>query len=212
VDYIERFPDLTSESFVLNQSSDPVWARLRWDRGWGNLADSYFHAADHLASAAIARDDTYRPYPDQILAPVLFLWRHWLELELKAVLEVAQRFDGGTGPSWGHYLMPIWVEARRYMETRWSSNLYDAIERNVELLDAIDRNSMTFRYPDEPVPDEVFELDFDLREIRDVFRAIQPWLAGVLDARDAEADAEAEMRAYFADEARGTEDYDAGLY
>lgn len=207
----DDFPELTAETDLLGCTPEPVFAHLGWRNDWGMLADSYFEAADSLASLTLLPYATDRPSPNEVLAPILFLYRHWLELELKAVLHVAHDYDGEGAPSKGHQLLPLWERARGYMEGRWPSQAYGFLEKNVRLLDTVDEKSMAFRYPDGPIPDELMQWEFDLQNIRQVFRAIHPWLSGVLDARDAEAQAEAEMREYFAGDYDGG-DYDVGPF
>ena len=166
---------------------------FRYLADWHGVADSFFQAADSLATRLLVQDGD-DPMPFQIIAPMLFSYRHWLELQLKAVAAVEERYDAGQRPEWGHTLMELWPIARTYMERRFGggereSEAYDTIEANIAFMDQLDPRGETFRYPG-PDRERLAEVEVDVRVLRKVMRSIHLWLSGVLDARDAQRESE----------------------
>ncbi|MDP6605157.1 MAG: hypothetical protein QF664_02685 [Dehalococcoidia bacterium] len=199
MDHDEEFPQLRTDETFLHASEESDWAEvasLAWKNDWSMLAQSFFDSADILVTTALG-DREGRSDPMSVIAPALYLYRHALELQLKAVQKVGEDYDGEVGPRRGHFLMPLWKQVRDYMERHfgWQDEAYDTIELNIQLLDELDEKSMVFRYPDEGLPPGAERLELDLRQLRRVFRGIHPWLAGVWDARDAELEMAAEMAA-----------------
>ncbi len=201
-DEADQFPELLPGESFRDVDAASHWSdivELGHFRDWHGVADSYFHAADALAGSSLApAQSDHSPFAPEVIGPILFLYRHWLEVQLKAIAWVGNRYDGLSGPANGHFLAPPWRAARDYMEQHWSSDpaVYDTIEKNIMLFDELDRRSIAFRYPNDEASDPLAGIDIDLRRLRRVMRAIHLWLSGVWDARDSDAQNEAEMRWY----------------
>jgi hypothetical protein len=129
------------------------------------LGDQYYEAASLLVDA-IKRDEL----EDFRLAnPVLYLYRHWLELALKSLI--------GTGAH-GHDLGQLASEFESTMRKATGSILPQWIVRRVKEVAAIDPSSTAFRYAenrdrmtkrDVPVDGEIY---VSLNHLREAMEAL----------------------------------------
>ena len=89
----------------LRRSSDPV-----------GIAEAYYQAARALIQASAQN----RTNPNLAGMPILYLVRHWVELELKVILDVARRCgDRVPDHPRDHGLGQLWNKVRKYVENRW---------------------------------------------------------------------------------------------
>jgi hypothetical protein len=118
------------------------------ERNWSLFADCYRRSADDLANTA-----TREPWRHDLLgAPMLFLYRHYIELQLKALLLHAGELldDPQTVPP-RHYLKILWERVREMLlrvskqrpDDPWFARADDIIGQ----FDEIDKTSFAFRYP-----------------------------------------------------------------
>ncbi len=88
---------------------------------------------------------------DTIIYPVVFLYRHYLELHLKLVLELLRAARGDDRPApITHNLGQVWREVRRELRARWPDAFArDAgnVDRCIEQFSDADPASTAFRYP-----------------------------------------------------------------
>jgi len=114
--------------------------------GWGRMADSYKEAADHLAKSA--KDSfTYAMYGP----PVLFLYRHYIELRLKALLVAAGELldDPQTIPP-EHYILSLWKRVRSLLlriSPESDGAWFTRADVVISDFDSLDPTSFAFRYP-----------------------------------------------------------------
>lgn len=86
---------------------------------------------------------------DLLLFPTLFCYRHWLELQLKGIIDLRHgRRAKPTEPAWGHDLVTLWEAARVAIEAAIPRNPFDLdrIESIITELAQIDPRSFSFRY------------------------------------------------------------------
>lgn len=124
---------------------DGVLATHAWTR-LVLMADGYREAADRLLDA-VATDATLQ---GTLVYPVIFLYRHFLELELKYVLATYGRhFEGGA--DWkSHNLMDLWVKVRGIIQAAGEGvdqSATDVVEACIKEMSAADPMSFSFRYP-----------------------------------------------------------------
>lgn len=86
---------------------------------------------------------------DTLLLPIAYLWRQYLELQLKQLIDCGRRLykdEGGFPPH--HNLRGLWTEARTYLE-QYQSGAPEtrAADRLIEEFSQIDPGSFDFRYP-----------------------------------------------------------------
>ena len=119
------------------------------EEDWDSYAQGYKEAADQLVTRMGESPISH----DFLVYPIVFLYRHYLELRLKELL-VAE------AGSWElldseirklHKLIPIWNEVRPNLEAVWSDSVtgsqFDAIEDRLKEIASIDSASFAFRYP-----------------------------------------------------------------
>lgn len=133
---------------------DPVGGTLPGDTRsvfdrWGLYVDGYLAAADALVTICTSRAPRAPwgvPGYDSLLYPILFLYRHHLELRLKEVIRYAAKES--PGPS--HGLLALWDRARHVYSNAdaWADGACAAACRSLICeLDSIDPNSQAARYP-----------------------------------------------------------------
>ena len=116
-----------------------------WERLY---VDGFKQAADCVVCARRAAPGP--PYGDELLFPVAFLYRHYIELKLKQLLWYGQQLRlVPPGKIKGHKLTPIWTKARTFLEERWAGadpTPLDAIEEVISEFEHIDPKGLGFRY------------------------------------------------------------------
>ena len=115
-------------------------------------AEQYLHAANVLADAIKRQEqEDFR-----LANPVLFLYRHALELVLKALLR---------GGSTHHKLDALAADLTAYVREKYQQEVPSWIPARLREMAALDPNSMAFRYGEEkyagskrysPVPGETY--------------------------------------------------------
>ncbi|MBA3422876.1 MAG: hypothetical protein H0U12_13475 [Thermoleophilaceae bacterium] len=105
---------------------------------------SYREAGDVLTTHV-----TQGRMSDLLVFPILFAYRHWLELELKALIALGQRWRGeDIKPMHTHKLEALWPLARAAIEAAFPEDPadLDTVGSIVDELVAVDPESMSFRY------------------------------------------------------------------
>jgi hypothetical protein len=107
---------------------------------------SFREAAEALSANALTR----RGVPDLLLFPILFAYRHWLELQLKAIIQLGYRWRDEEAVAVGtHDLEPLWSRARSAIEDAFPGDAseLDEIGPIISEVAEVDRRSESFRYP-----------------------------------------------------------------
>jgi len=110
------------------------------DDHMGGAAKGYRQAAELLTQCLGDRKGDL----DFLVYPIVFLWRHYLELELKVLRQALQ----GKGDL-HHKLILLWQECRSLLERHVcspDSGDLDKIEGRIREFQDIDPDSMAFRY------------------------------------------------------------------
>ena len=165
---------------------------------WYPYVEGYRRAADVLVQhVAKHRSDT-----DLLVYPIAFLYRHYLELHLKTLIQEGSKLqESQPKPRHTHDLGQLWQECRSVLEglsTQCPEADLDAVEACIRELSEIDPRSMAFRYPvDKTGSPSCSQLGrVSLRQMAEVMAR----LAGLLDAIETEADLELEFRQQMAAE------------
>lgn len=115
---------------------------------FGGVAVEYQHTADEI----VAQLEGGENFPDLVARPVVYLYRHYLELQLKDTLRQARLyFDEDPAVPRDHRLMELWAPLRKLIERRWDqgedNGELDAVQSALAEFQAIDARGETFRYP-----------------------------------------------------------------
>jgi hypothetical protein len=146
----------------------PLWCRIvHCDEAY---AEGYKTAADTLVRMVPSTSDDRR----NLIYPVFFLYRHYIELEIKQIIYLAhlvkrKRFIWPKG----HGLRRLWGSAERQLTSFWPiehrSHLFRA-RRFIKFINDLDGNGESFRYSSD-VKRKKLHLgrlsDIDLDELRD---------------------------------------------
>lgn len=146
-------------------------------------AMSYKEAADALVENI---ERTGRG-ADSMVYPVLFLYRHYVELMLKGLIGMGKTFQGQK-PDYpkSHLIDVLWRKCRPILESAFPEGDRrddEAVERCMKELAQVDPKGEAFRYPEDqhqqPISHAVPCLG--LRNIRDVMERIGGYLEGSYD-------------------------------
>lgn len=121
-------------------------ACLTFPRGLNLYAYGYRAAAEQLVAHVLelgARQD-YMVYP------ICFLYRQYLELQLKALIqEGSLLLENDPPPTFHHDLTKLWCHTRKVLCEFWPGTDLGCIERFLSAFADLDPNSETFRYPED---------------------------------------------------------------
>lgn len=164
-----------------------------------NYADGLMYALGYrrAGDALVERVAQTRSEQDFLVYPVVFCYRQYLELMLKADLcEARAAFGISTpvpkrDPLNDHPLLPLWRDLRPLIERRWPDGgpEPDHVEDALRQFDTVDRRSFAFRYPTgkqggPSLPQHMLRIN--LRNLAEVVARIGAFLEGTLDAFDAD--------------------------
>ena len=175
-----------------NAYVEPDW--IAYVLGYREAADSIVENAEELGV-------------DLLVYPVMFLYRHYLEIGLKYNFIVLKRYFGEPfelSPS--HRLDILWQKVRILSEKEWNTakdnEYYDAIEARIKEFQQIDEKSFAFRYPVttqnisslNSVPDIYGKgkAIINLMQVKEVVREMAGFIEGTIDMVDAHEEARRE--------------------
>lgn len=121
------------------------------------LNEEWYYGGRHLAQyMLIHRDGSNGDNPtnlDAVTRPMLFCYRHYVELALKKLVTIlrsgsAAQKPMNKDPLWNHDIAKLWKEARRHFPSVFETdgNEYTATESLLRELNLVDPDSQTFRY------------------------------------------------------------------
>ncbi|MGE4425805.1 MAG: hypothetical protein AB7G37_05050 [Solirubrobacteraceae bacterium] len=182
----EEFPWPRAGDVLFQAADDWVYNGLVW-----NFLDGTVHAAGfkEAADALVARIGERDRSHEFLVYPIVFCYRHYLELSLKNCLRTAQRYfelgdDSAIKKVLGwHSLVEIWKQLRPLLEFRWPDKPGDpdAVEHVLGQFDDVDERSDAFRYPinknGEPsLGGTLREHGIDVRNVHDVVTRVGAFL------------------------------------
>lgn len=129
-----------------------MWLAIYGLNGLEGLYPDGFKEAADLVIEQYSRD-TGPPYRDQLLFPVCFLYRHYLELKMKQLLRLGERLQLVTVSEkkiWGsHDLGRLWGKAKELISARWpdaDETPVNVVEAVINEISQVDPSGQTFRY------------------------------------------------------------------
>ncbi len=150
---------------------------------------AYKEAADILVNKSLSERDTF--FLDLLVIPVLFLYRHYIEISLKSFIieysletdeELVNKFKGAKG----HNLINLWSEYykinKKYLAKK-EKNTFNIVEEYIKDFNKHDEISTNFRYP----VNTKLELNFrenqiiNLKHLKEVLDEIEGFFNGNFD-------------------------------
>lgn len=163
-------------------NSCPHWYAS--SNNWSLIAEGYKNAAGKLVELVISR----KAIPDEMLYPVLFLYRHYIELRLKEIIQLGNRIaTGNWDASHGHDLNSLWDKVEPVLRDKVSGMTDEeikAIGNIIKQLQEVDtQNAEVFRYPKTTKGKVSLEdlSHINLRHVRDVINEVAWILDGSVD-------------------------------
>ena len=181
---------------------------------WDLLATAYKNAADYIVDGLLGALPPGH-HGLYIAGPVMFLYRHYLELQLKTLLLDLRKFEntGATDTLPGdHSLLQIWRSVKQLLskieEARFSKadraagrTVYLALEDRIKEFNDVDGNSMRYRYPVDlagrrkfaklPNPSQLAHVKEIIEVMSGYFGGIQTWIH---EERNADLEMQREAR------------------
>ncbi|MFO0873373.1 MAG: hypothetical protein U0575_05320 [Phycisphaerales bacterium] len=130
-----------------------------FDKDWHNNAcvdshgslssygSSYKAAADALVEAVTER----KAFLDEMIGPIVFLYRQYIELRLKELVFLCRRLERlDTAFPHHHNLSTLWDEAKRLLDSHYSGTTppeMHNLDGCIQDFDVHDPQSFAFRYP-----------------------------------------------------------------
>lgn len=163
------------------------WTTADFDsvRGQPRIYISGYQMAADVLFAHVEETGTWT---ETLFLPLAFLWRHTIELQLKALISVAREFlerDGGGGDLIHHKLEELWSEAKPFIcEIRPEGHVgteIEDVERLIGQLLSFDPNAQGFRYhkdtKNKPTLTAVPRY-IDLRNFQEAMAAVSNFIGG----------------------------------
>lgn len=169
-DLLELGDDWTNNA-TLNYSSDEL-----------NIYSEGYKQAGDILSERLQKNRTGL---DFLVYPLIFLYRHHIELELKIIVkEGSYLLDGERIMRNHHKLNNLWDDAKKIIEKIWPDGEKDelnAVEKTVLQLSDLDPGSFAFRYDrdkdgNKPNPDLKH---IDIKKFSEVINNISAFFDGV---------------------------------
>ena len=202
---IPDLPGLPSPSDQLFSSQEDWWnnACMNWSSsGWSLYASGYKDAADAL----VERVEKHCTNQDTFVYPVLFLYRQYLELQLKMMVRTLRHLQGiGTDFPKGHKIDGLWAEADKLLRLAFpEESKAELVEtgRLIREFAKVDPLSTAFRYPvdNEGSPSLPGIKYINLRNVRNVMAKISMLLEGAYAMAYEHLQFKLEMEREFRDE------------
>lgn len=170
---------------------------------WGLYSVGYRAGAERLAEYVI---DQHREQ-DTLIYPIVFLWRHYVELRLKGLLDSARQLtDQPLKANLDHKVLALWQKLRPLLEAiepNADTETLDAVEEIVSQFDQVDTDSFAFRYPLSKkgipsLPSELYHIN--IRNLTEVMQRVGSFLDSADIMLDVYLEHKAEMESYYPDE------------
>jgi hypothetical protein len=156
-------------------------------------AAGYRSAAELLTKSLNAEDG----WLDYLVYPIVFLWRHYLELKLKLVVNLLAKEEENPPSLLTHKLVPLWAEVEKRLKANGTDTGQDDIQlikQRVQEFEQFDPSSEAFRFTRDRskksnLPNrkhvDLGILHNEMRKVADSLDGMEDWL----EAMDSQAGA-----------------------
>lgn len=141
----------------------------------------YKEAGDSLVDSVADRNGT----ADSLIFPIVFLYRHYIEIRLKSLLHDGHRLlDKEHKQKSEHQLSKLWPKVRDILVELWPDGNKDdlsAFDSLINQFEQVDPRSTTFRYPKDFDGNNSLKIDsprVNLRNLKEVVGAMAIILEG----------------------------------
>lgn len=141
----------------------------------------YKEAADALVDVVASRNGT----SDSLVFPIVFLYRQYIELRLKSLLQDGRRLLGRENKEKPeHQLLKLWYPVKEILEEIWPDGdvgHIQAVDSLIKQFEKADPRSTSFRYPKDLDGNKSVNLEeprINLRNLADVIGAMSIILEG----------------------------------
>ncbi len=172
-----------------------------YDEPWGPIAEGFKRLGD-LGVASV--EETGHGH-DYLVYPILFSYRHFIELSLKEIIRSARLLldKQGSVPE-THNLANLWNTAQPLLMEieQGGAPTYKDVRACLGRFDELDPTSEAFRYPvkrsgENALPDDLHNLD--LGQVREVIANLAAFLDAVATQTSVYLDYKAEMKSAYGD-------------
>ncbi len=157
------------------------------DEGLTIYTDAYKNAADILVDYT-KEDKTSINF---LVFPIIFLYRHYIELALKELIYTASKYLDDTQHSFNsHNLLNLWKTTKKLIsELVKIIDDFDipedeiiAVENQIKQFDSLDKCSMTFRYPVDKNGNVFKNLSdyINIENVRQIMDGLYSWFYGLV--------------------------------
>ncbi|KAA0226940.1 hypothetical protein EDS67_18675 [candidate division KSB1 bacterium] len=150
--------------------------------GFSIYSEGYRDAADKLVEYA----KTDQTSIDSLIFPILFLYRHYIELALKEIILAATLYLGKQHKSIkSHNLTQLWQRVKELISEVELDIPIDemiAIENQISQFDMLDNSSETFRYPVDKQGNVFKKLSdyVNVENVREIVDGLHTWCFGLV--------------------------------
>lgn len=150
---------------------------------WSLYADGYRHAADLLINSI-----QNAPTDDQLLYPITYLYRHFLELELKSLAVSSSTLSPEQieieDLNRQHDVHKLWLKCEanfRYLPLEFGPEIVSTVGSCITEISDIDPLSQAFRYPIDRKGNQTFDriTEVDVLNLKEVMTRIRNFLVVV---------------------------------
>lgn len=155
------------------------------DEGFSVYSQAYKDAADILVEHT-KKDKTSINF---LVYPILFLYRHYIELALKELIYVASQYLEKEQSAFNsHDLIFLWNKAKKLI-SELNIDIIDiseddikAVENQIKQFNELDKSSMTFRYPVDKKGDVFKNLSdyINVENIKEILDGLYAWFYGLV--------------------------------
>jgi len=156
-----------------------------WNKDFHAYATGYKQAADIVSDAAIGDAHGHKSTRDYVIYPVVFLYRHYIELRLKEIILLGTRlYDRKEGLPKHHRIDELWKHARSIIKEESNTGALDEADACITEFSKMDHDSESFRYPITKEGKRSIQSDhlvISIRNLREVMDRLGSFLDSVSD-------------------------------
>ncbi len=193
------WPAEGDDPFKMGSSSRALIACLNFthDEPWGGIAEGFKMMAD----LGIRHIEQTGHDHDFLVYPIVYCYRHYIELSLKEIIRAARKLldePGGVPPT--HNLDALWNTAEPLLKRiEDSPETYRNVRSSLARFNELDPQSDAFRYPVRANGDASLRgvKNLDLGQVRDVFERLSGFLLGATEQTLVELDFKREIAQWY---------------